>query len=133
MYDLYKRDMMGLATGLLFDRSLAEDVLHEVFAKLTGLQGRMRIRKSLRSYLLRAVANEARSANRRESRQDSEQDSPPRKRYTNETPPEESAELDEQRYRLDWALRKLPYEQREAVLMRHYSQVTFREIAHSPG
>ena len=39
IYGLYKKDMMTLARALLFDKTLAEDVLHEVFAKLIGSTG----------------------------------------------------------------------------------------------
>ena len=63
IYDMYKTDMMTLASALLFDKALAEDVLHDVFAKLISVQGRIQIKRTLRSYLLQAVANEARTVN----------------------------------------------------------------------
>jgi len=128
IYDLYKKDMMTLATGLLFDKALAEDVLHEVFAKLIGLQGRLRITSNLRAYLLQAVANEARSANRARARRDPIKiDALNNSRGDIERPESEAVQT-EQRQRLEQALTQLPYEQREVLLLRHYGQVKFRVI-----
>ena len=133
IYDLYKTDMMTLATGLLFDKTQAEDVLHEVFAKLIGLQGRMRIRSTLRGYLLRAVANEARTINGTGARKDrariDERGDSPR----NVDPPEHAAALAEERHRLERSLRELPYEQREVILLRHHGQARFKAIAEHQG
>lgn len=133
MYDLYKKDMMTLASGLLFDRTLAEDVLHEVFAKLIGLQGRLCIRSTLRAYLLQAVANEARSANRAQARKDPTKIDALNNGRGDIERPESNAVRSEQRKRLEQALSKLPYEQREVLLLRHYGQVKFRVIAKLHG
>ena len=133
IYDLYKKDMMTLATALLFDRTLAEDVLHEVFAKLIGLQGRMRIRSTLRGYLLQAVANEARTTNRAKAGRDSTQIGGFANCHPDVERPEWHAERAEHCQRLELALGELPYEQREVVLLRHYGQLRFNAIATLQG
>ena len=133
IYDLYKQDMMTLATALLFDKTLAEDVLHEVFAKLIALQGRLRIRSTLRGYLLQAVANDARTANRANAKKDPAKVDELRNCYGSVDPPESTAVLAEQCQRLEQALGKLPYEQREVVLLRHYGQLRFIAIAKHQG
>jgi len=133
MYDLYKKDVMTLATALLFDRTLAEDVLHEVFAKLISLQGRLQIKSNLRAYLLQAVANEARTVNRTQTRKDPAKVDTLNSRHGDVARPESDVVRAEQRQRLEQALTELPYEQREVVLLRHYGQVKFRVIAKLQG
>jgi RNA polymerase sigma factor (sigma-70 family) len=129
VYDLYKKDMMTLATALLFDKTLAEDALHEVFSKLIGLQGRMRVRSTLRGYLLQAVANEVRTANRVNARKVAAHISGLDSRHSGVEQPEWHAESAERRQRLELVLGELPYEQREVVLLRHYAQLRFKAIA----
>lgn len=133
MYELYKKDMMTLATVLLFDKALAEDALHEVFAKLIGLQGRIRIRSTLRGYLLQAVANEARTINASRAGKDPANVDELRNGPPAVDPPERGVVLAEQRQRLEQSLGELPYEQREVVLLRHYGQVRFKAIAKHQG
>jgi RNA polymerase sigma factor (sigma-70 family) len=133
IYDLYKKDMMTLATALLFDKTLAEDVLHEVFAKLIGLQSRLRIRSTLRGYLLQAVANEARTINRAKVRKDPANVDELCNSHRSVDRPEHTVMLAEERQRLDTALGELPYEQREVVLLRHYGQLRFIAIAKHQG
>jgi len=133
MYDLYKKDMMTLATGLLFDKTMAEDALHEVFTKLIGLQGRMRIKSTLRGYLLQAMANEARTLNRIKDRRNSVDRSELHSSPPDVERPDDAAEYTERCQRLKLALAELPYEQREVVLLRHYGQVKFKAIAKCQG
>jgi len=124
---------MTLAAALLFDKALAEDVLHGVFAKLIGLQGRIRINSTLRGYLLRAAANEARTINRAKARKDPANVDAVRNSHRGVDPPEHTVVLAEQHHRLEQSLRELPYEQREVILLRHYGQVRFKAIAKHQG
>jgi RNA polymerase sigma-70 factor (ECF subfamily) len=133
IYDIYKTDMMTLATALLFDKALAEDVLHEVFAKLISLQGRIQIKSTLRGYLLRAVANAARTVNLVKARKDPASIDELCNRNPGVEPPECTVMIVEQRQRLEQALGELPYEQREVVLLRHYGQVKFKDIVRLQG
>ncbi|MFC1760597.1 RNA polymerase sigma factor [Planctomycetota bacterium] len=133
IYDLHKKDMMTLAASLMFDKSVAEDVLHEVFVKLIGLQGRLRIKNMLRGYLLQAVANEARTMNRARARKESADKGKFSCRRADVDSPDGCAERTEQHQRLTAALGELPYEQREVVLLRHYGQVKFKAIAKAQG
>lgn len=133
MYDRYKRDMMTLAWSLVFDKSKAEDALQEVFAKLIAGRGRIKIRSHLRAYLLTAVANEARSLNRTHKGDDSVDmatiHDPERQNHF----PDRSAMVQEEQQLLEKGLNRLPYEQREVVVLRHYGQVRFKAIAKMQG
>ena len=124
---------MTLAKALLFERTLAEDVLHEVFVKLLGLQGRMRLESTLRGYLLRAVANQARTTNRVNARKVPVAASGSRNSHSGVEGPEDALERSERRQDVERALKKLPYRQREVVLLRHYGQLTFSAIAKAEG
>jgi RNA polymerase sigma-70 factor (ECF subfamily) len=46
-----------------------------------------------------------------------------------DNPPESQAMLDERRQQIANALSALPYEQREVVLLRHFSDLKFKAIA----
>jgi RNA polymerase sigma factor (sigma-70 family) len=133
MYDLYKKDMMTLASGLLFDKALAEDVLHDVFACLIVLQGRLQIKSTLRGYLLQAVANEARTVNRIKARKNLISTDGQHNSSSEVDSPERGVMMTEQRRKIEQALGKLPYEQREVVLLRHHGQAKFSEIAKIQG
>ena len=127
LYSLYKHDLLTVATCLLADASAAEDVLHDVIVTLAASAGRLRIRGSLRSYLVACVANRARDEYRR--------------RAVQEVPLEDievpSAEAEPIRTAMDGedtellrqALLRLPYEQREVITLHLHGDLTFREIA----
>ncbi|MFC1764160.1 RNA polymerase sigma factor [Planctomycetota bacterium] len=125
IYDLYKHDLVTLAFALLCRKALAEDVVHDVFAKLLDNAQQIRIKGSLRGYLLTAVANTARNRNRepwvsrptdREGRHRAES-------------PERLVAQKERHERLRHALGQLPYEQREVILLHCYANERFRSIA----
>ena len=127
LYSLYKHDLLTVATCLLADAPAAEDVLHDVIVTLAASAGRLRIRGSLRSYLVACVANRARDEYRR--------------RAVQEVPLEDievpSAEAEPIRTAMDGedaellrqALLRLPYEQREVITLHLHGDLTFREIA----
>jgi len=133
VYDLTKHDLMTLATALVSDRNTAEDVVHEVFARLVSLRGTIRIRGNLRGYLLCAVANTARNALRGRSRAVAVPDEDRPEPADSGQGPDQVVAQDEEQRRLTQALDQLPLEQREVVLLRHYADMRFRAIARAQG
>ncbi|MCU0914427.1 MAG: sigma-70 family RNA polymerase sigma factor [Planctomycetes bacterium] len=133
MYARYRVDLVTLATGLLFDKDLAEDVVHEVFARLAENHARISIVSSLRGYLLRAVANTARNANRARRGLNQARAHPEAVDLRVVPAPELQAIQAEQSERLPGALQELPYEQREVILLRHYVGLRFKGIAQCQG
>jgi len=133
VYERYKDSMLALAIALSRDRSVAEDVVHDVFVAFAGLAPTLRLRSSLRSYLLTAVANRVRSLRRRPGTQvDLAQASDG---IRNEVPPDPAdvaatAELLERACR---AIEELPDEQRETVVFRLQAGLSFRQIARIQG
>ena len=130
VYEKYRHDLLGLAVTLSDDRATAEDAVHDAFVSFVRFAPRLRLRTSLRSYLLSAVANRVRSLNRANTRRwlgpaDFAGDPP-------ETlPPEHAVLLGERATLVEQALRQLPYDQREAVILHLQVGMKFREIANS--
>lgn len=128
IYDLYRHDLMTLATALLRDGPSAEDAVHDVFARLADSGKRIKIVGSLLGYLLTAVANSARSMLRRVSRSPLMPDS---ETLVSTASPDAAASLAEARRDLAQALGELPFEQREVLLLRYFGGLPFKAIAES--
>jgi RNA polymerase sigma factor (sigma-70 family) len=133
VYELTKHDLMTLAVALVSDVATAEDVVHEVFARLVGLRGTICIRGNLRGYLLCAVANTARNMLRARTRMVWSIDEDRPEPVDPGGGPDQTASQDEEQRRLNGAMSQLPLEQREAVLLRHYCDMRFRAIAQCQG
>jgi len=117
--------LLSYAVALMGDLAAAEDVLQSVFARLLekGLPSTV---ESERAYLCRAIRNEALNALRGERRREDRHDSflrlPPQD-------PREEAELVELRRRIESAVGALPEDQREAVVLKIWENLSFPEIA----
>jgi RNA polymerase sigma-70 factor, ECF subfamily len=118
--DLYQDlgpGLLAFATSLLGDRAAAEDVLHQVFLKLLGMNS---FPEEARPYLFKAVRNRALNTMRNGARM---------------TPIEDQewlikpAGIVEAGLEVERALRALPSEQREVVVMRVWGEMRFEEIA----
>jgi RNA polymerase sigma-70 factor (ECF subfamily) len=126
VYEKYRHDLLGLAVTLSNDKAAAEDSVHDAFVSFVRFAPRLRLRTSLRSYLLSTVANRVRSLNRVGARPTLQADE------TVESPPPELAALQGERAVLiEQAMAQLPYDQREAVILHLQVGMKFREIANS--
>lgn len=126
VYEKYGRDMYSLAAALVRDKTIAEDIVHDVFVSLAQSSPRCGPTTNLKAYLMTAAANRARDAIRVRCRQpDSLDDKDPAISC------DVLAEMirDEQLRRLMGALTELPYDQRETLLLREYNGLSFRAIA----
>jgi RNA polymerase sigma-70 factor (ECF subfamily) len=119
LYEAHGRALLAYACSLTPDSSVAEDVLHQVFVRL--LAGRVTITAPALPYLLRAVRNTA--LNHRRGRQ-REAPLTEADRWL-EAPPDRSDEA----LAVQSALRRLPAEQREVVILRLWAGLTFAEVA----
>lgn len=119
LYETHGRALLAYASALLRDPSAAEDVLHQVFLNL--LRGRASIAGEPAPYLFRAVRNGALNHIRGQARETDLKDasvwleSPDGSRETS--------------IALQSALRALPAEQREVVVLHIWGQLTFEEAA----
>jgi len=132
IYEKYKDDLLGLAITLLKDRSLAEDVVHDVFVSFAGTVGIFHLSGTLKGYLSTCVANSARDRNRLKSPRDAGPDVA-EAAGSNSTGPMEHAIGREESGRLQDLLARLPYEQREVIVLHLHHGMRFREIAMAIG
>jgi RNA polymerase sigma-70 factor (ECF subfamily) len=114
------------AASLLADRAGAEDVLQNVFVRLIAAPPDL---ESDRGYLFRAVRNEALNALR--SRRLARSISTPY--FAAPADPVEAAEQADFGRRAESALRGLPEEEREAVVLKIWSDLSFPEAAEVTG
>ncbi len=133
VYDKYKDDLVSLAAALLMDRTAAEDVVHDVFVSFLGTAGRFRLTGSLKGYLATCVANRARNLNKAGRRRHSVALEDVPDAPGGEPSPEQVAIFGEESGRLSAALRQLPYEQREVLLLRLHGRLRFAAIAEAQG
>ena len=129
IYDKYKDDLVTLAAALLTDVATAEDVVHDVFVGFIASADKFRLTGSLKGYLSTCVANNARNRNKAgyvRSHGDIVDIDPPASEANN---PATKVMFGEEFGRLTWALEQLPYEQREVLVLRAYSNMKFTTIA----
>ena len=126
IYEKYKNDLVTLSAALLNDASSAEDVVHDVFVGFIESSRKFRLTGSLKGYLATCVANNARNRNkagRRHQNLEADAVMPDMNR------PEVAAMFGEELHQLSLALSRLPYEQREVLLLHSYSGMKFKAIA----
>lgn len=129
IYEKYRDDLLRIAAGLLVERGEAEDVVHDVFASFVESCRSFVLTGSLKGYLAICVANKARNLNRTKSRRGTVGLDLIEERISNLKRPDEWIVCDEEFQRVCEAIGKLPYEQREAVVLRIQGAMKFREIA----
>jgi len=125
VYEKYRTNLLGLAVTLASDKAMAEDAVHDAFVSFVRIAPGLRLRTSLRSYLLSTVANRVRSLNRARVRQGPPADA------AESPPPEHAAMRSERTMLIEQAMAELPYDQREAVILHLQAGMKFREIANS--
>ena len=128
IYEKFKDDLLGLAITLLRDRSLAEDVVHDVFVSFGGTVGSFRLSGSLKGYLSTCVANNARDRNRLRSPRLAGPDVAETTCCESDGPIENAIGIEESGELQD-LLDRLPYEQREVIVLHLHHDMRFREIA----
>ena len=133
IYEKYRRDLLLLAIALLHDTSVAEDVVHDVFVSFVRTIEDFRLTGSLKSYLLTCVANDARNKNKAGRRQQSRSINRQEHPCSSSDEPAHSIICNEQLQQLSCAMARLPYGQREAVIMHLHGAMTFKAIAKTQG
>ena len=132
IYEKFKDDLLGLAITLLRDRSLAEDVVHDVFVSFGSTVGSFHLSGSLKGYLSTCVANSARDRNRLKSGRQAGPDAIQAAGSNSDGPIEDAASREESDELKD-LLARLPYEQSEVIVLHLHHGMLFREIASALG
>jgi len=133
IYEKYRDDLLRLAISLLTESDAAEDIVHDVFVSFIRDGRRFRLTGSLKGFLATCVANRARNVNRAYRRRHSSQpdEAPPTAQKRDR--PDRWIIVSDELKRLNEALAKLPYDQRETVILRAQLGMKFAQIARSQG
>ena len=116
----------------------ADDLLQEIFVRLIEKIRDYKHQGRFEHWLFRIAANLARDRIRRLQRSpsslsldaaDTEKNDLTAQLASSEPPPDAPMQLDQLRDELQEALAQLPEIDREIIVMRHYSQMSFKEIA----
>lgn len=132
IYEKYKDNMLTVATSLLHDAGSAEDVLHDVFVSFAMSVQKLKLRSSLRKYLITSVINRVRDRFRTKKHHIVELDEVGPIASDSESP-ERSAILSEESQLLTVALARLPLEQRETIVLHLKADLKFKQIAQMQG
>ena len=132
IYAKYKDYLLTVAKGLIGNQAEAEDVVHDVFVAFAGLAGKFQLTGSLKGYLATSVINRTRDRIRARKRRAEALDSANSFVAGSHNPEQYAAEAEEL-IRLRQALRKIPYKQRETIILHIKGGMKFREIARLQG
>ena len=129
IYKKYENYLLTLAANLLADPSLAQDVLHDVFVGFIQSADKFKLTGSLKSYLATCTANRARDYLRKKQRQKSVDVDRAEHIVSTADDPVRLAHQSEQLCKLGGAMKMLPAEQREVIVLRLHGQMKFAQIA----
>jgi RNA polymerase sigma-70 factor (ECF subfamily) len=121
LYGQHGPALLAYGTSLLGERAAAEDVLHQVFLKLLGME---KLPEDARPYLFKAVRNRCLNAMRGGRRLTSLNEDADGAEWLVKPAGMVEAGLD-----VEKAMRELPPEQREVVVMRIWGRMTLAEVA----
>lgn len=133
IYQKYLDHLLTIAVHLLRDPALAEDAVQEVFVKLIQSLDTFELRGSLKAFLSCCVANCCRDMLRSRKRRPAVHLDEDAAACDTQPAPLTVLIRSEQDQKLLAGLDTLPYEQREAVILRHHGQMRFRKIAQVQG
>lgn len=128
IYEKYESDLRTLAANLLDDKAAAEDVVHDVFVSLLRVVDKFELRSSLAGYLKTCAANRSRDYMRRRQQHTAAVNNTEQVVPGNDGPVHLVIKT-EQLQKLSSAMNQIPYEQREAIVLRLHGQMKFRTIA----
>jgi len=128
IYEKYKDDLLSIGVALLHNVSDAEDVLHEVFVDFAKGINEFRLYGSLRKYLTKCMVNRIHDRWRSKLYEVREVERRPKLDSRQKLPEEEAMEA-EAAERMTEALGRLPFQQREVVVLHLLGDMKFREIA----
>lgn len=143
LVETYSTRLYGYFYRLTGSRHDAEDLLQEVFVRLVRMIGQYQHQDRFDGWLFRIAANLVRDRVRRSRRTAgirprggvSEAEADPLEEVPDlaAEPPEGGMDRAEQVDRLQQAIEQLPEPERQVILLRHFSQLSFREIAEVMG
>lgn len=132
IYEKYKDYLLTLARALLGEKPAAEDVVHDVFVCFAQSIDKFQLTGSLKAYLATCVRNLAIDTIRLRKQQVQSLYAAGEDREVSDGPEQDLIETEESA-KVRKALSKLPYEQREAVVLHLKGGMKFKELARLQG
>jgi RNA polymerase sigma-70 factor (ECF subfamily) len=133
IYEKYRVYLLTIATALLDDTHIAEDVVHDVFLRFADSAVSLRLDGNLKAYLRTCVLNKARNKVRAERVRVSVDIDAIEPVACNENRYQQWTKIAEDSARIQDALAKLVFEQREAVVLHLHGGMKFVDIAKVQG
>ncbi len=142
LVEIYSPRLYGYFYRLTGRREDAEDLLQEVFVRVVRMIGRYEHDNRLDAWLFRIATNLVRDRVRRQRRSPGHEASGGQENepgMLEEVPdddvdqPDDVLQTAEQVDQLQRALKRLPGAEREVILLRHFSQMSFKEVAEAMG
>ena len=128
IYEKYVAHLVTVAAALLNDVDSAEDIVHDFFISFGQSSEKFKVQGRLKAYLTTCVVNLVRDNIRKRRREGTSLDGVGSFRSTVDDP-ELSAVNSEVQQMLSTAIGKLPYEQREALILHLEGGLMFKQIA----
>jgi len=128
----YRSVLFGTAYLMMRDRGLAEDAVQEALIQIWKHLPSFRLKSSIKTWLVRILINEVKQQFRKKKLPMIPIESAGDETGTLDEP-ETALIRSEERHSLRQALDRLQPEQREAVVLRYYSELTVPEIATVTG
>ena len=129
IHEKYRDDLVRIAAGLLNDIGTAEDVVQEVFLMFVHSSGNFEVKKNLKGYLTTCVVNKIRNLSRAKKSQNPVSLDDVEPAISNSKTPHQCIVCDEESQLLYKAMAKLPYEQKEAIVLHIQGKMKFKDIA----
>jgi RNA polymerase sigma factor (sigma-70 family) len=129
IYEKYADALLTISANLLNDKADAEDVVQDVFISFVQSVQKFHLRGSLKGYLTTCVANRSRDYIRKNRRRQTLTVNRLQQATTAVKSPVQLVVHSEQLQKLSRVVAELPYEQREAIVLRLHGEMRFRQIA----
>jgi RNA polymerase sigma-70 factor (ECF subfamily) len=129
IYEKYTDSLLTIGANLLNDKADAEDVVQDVFISFVKSVQKFHLRGSLKGYLATCVVNRSRDYIRKNKRRQTLTVNQAQQATTAVKSPVQLVLRSEQLQKLSHAITELPYEQREAVVLRLHGEMRFKTIA----
>jgi RNA polymerase sigma-70 factor (ECF subfamily) len=137
LFDIFRGPVYSYLARTTRDRHTAEDLLQDTFMRMVEHLDRYEESGRFQAWLFRIAANRVRDWARRRSRSErvggsvdsDDPDSTAAVDRAVDVPPEAALLQGEQVARLEEALAELAEDEREVLALRHYSELSFKEIA----
>ncbi len=130
IYAKYRDLLFKVAISVVRDVHTAEDIVHDVFVAFAENMADFHLTGSLKAYLSVCVVNRAKNRFRSKEHKNCTLDESI-SQVACSSHPDEQIQCNEQLLKLAEAMQQLPFEQRQIIALRHYSEIRLRTIAQS--